>query len=27
MPDGFEALPPNDLCAVLEYLAHADVKQ
>ena len=27
MPDGFEALPPDDLCGVLEYLAHADVKR
>jgi putative heme-binding domain-containing protein len=27
MPDGFEALPPDDLCAILEYLAQADVKR
>lgn len=27
MPDGFEALPPDDLAAVLEYLAHADTQR
>jgi len=27
MPEGFEALPPQDISSLLEYLAHADAKQ